>query len=112
MIKKSIILFFVFTLSLFAETITGKVTYVSDGDTIHLQTSAEKYKIRFYGIDTPEKTQSYGLEAKDFTQSRIAGKTVDVDIKDTDRYGRKVGIVYYDGKNLNLEIVKNGYAWW
>ena len=112
MIKKSIILFFILTLSLLAETIIGKVVYVSDGDTIHLQTSTQKYKIRFYGIDTPEKTQNFGLEAKEFTHNRIFGKTVDVEVKDTDRYGRKVGIVYYNGKNLNLELVKNGYAWW
>lgn len=31
---------------------------------------------------------------------------------DKDRYGWKVGKVYYNGKYLNKEIVKNGYAWW
>lgn len=30
----------------------------------------------------------------------------------TNRYDRKVGKVYYNGKYLNKEIVKNGYAWW
>ena len=113
MLKKTIILFFILTLSLFSQTITGKVTYVSDGDTIHLQTAGQKYKIRFYGIDTPEKSQSFGLEAKEFTHNKIFGKIVEVEIKDTDRYGRKVGIVHYDkGKDLNFELVKNGYAWW
>ena len=52
------------------------------------------------------------MEAKEFTSSRVTGKTVNVEVKDTDRYGRKVGIVYYNGKNLNLELVKNGYAHW
>ncbi|WP_372714351.1 thermonuclease family protein [Ilyobacter sp.] len=112
MLKKIISLFFILTLSLFSQTINGKVTYVSDGDTVHLESSGQKYKIRFYGIDTPEKSQEFGLEAKEFTHERIFGKTVDVDVKDTDRYGRKVGTVYYDGKDLNLELVKNGYAHW
>jgi len=56
----SFILSFALTLS---ETLIGNVSYVSDGDTIHIMVKGEKYKIRFYGIDTPEKTQEYGLEA-------------------------------------------------
>ena len=113
MLKKTITLFFILTISLFSQTITGKVTYVSDGDTIHIVSNNQKYKIRFYGIDTPEKSQSFGLEAKEFTHNKIFGKIVEVEIKDTDRYGRKVGIVHYDkGKDLNFELVQNGYAWW
>ncbi|WP_319201895.1 thermonuclease family protein [uncultured Ilyobacter sp.] len=113
MVKKSIVLFFILTLSLFSQTITGKVIYVSDGDTIHLISNNQKYKIRFYGIDTPEKSQEFGLEAKEFTYKKIFGKIVNVDVKDTDRYGREVGVVYYaNGKDLNFELVKNGFAWW
>jgi endonuclease YncB( thermonuclease family) len=113
MIKKTIFLLFMVTLTLFSQTITGKVTYISDGDTIHIVSNNEKYKIRFYGIDTPEKSQSFGLEAKEFTYNKIFGKTVEVDAKDTDRYGRRVGVVYYDnGKDLNFELVRSGYAWW
>jgi endonuclease YncB( thermonuclease family) len=111
--KKTIILFFILTITLFSQTLTGKVTYVSDGDTIHIVSNNQKYKIRFYGIDTPEKSQSFGLEAKEFTYNKIFGKTAEIEIKDTDRYGRKVGIVHYDhGKDLNFELVQNGYAWW
>lgn len=35
-----------------------------------------------------------------------------VEVTDTDRYGRKIGKIYYDGKYLNEEIIRNGYAWW
>jgi len=113
MLKKTIILFFILTISLFSQTLTGKVTYISDGDTIHIVSNNQKYKIRFYGIDTPEKSQSFGLEAKEFTYKRIFGDTVNVDVKDTDRYGRTVGVVHYaNGKDLNFELVKNGFAWW
>ena len=113
MFKRFITLFLIFSISVFSETITGKVTYVSDGDTIHLVSNNQKYKIRFYGIDTPEKSQKFGLEAKEFTYNKIFGKTVEVDAKDTDRYGRTVGVVYYDnGKDLNFELVRSGYAWW
>ena len=30
---------------------SGKVTYVLDGDTIHMMVDGEKVKIRFFGID-------------------------------------------------------------
>ncbi|MEI6856806.1 thermonuclease family protein [Psychrilyobacter sp.] len=108
--KKIIMIFLLSFTILTAKTLTGTVSYVSDGDTIHIVANNQKYKIRFYGIDTPERTQEYGLEAKDFVHKRIAKKTVTVEVMDTDRYGRKVGKVYYNGKYLNKEIVKNGYA--
>jgi micrococcal nuclease len=38
-------------------------------------------------------------------------KTVDVKPIDTDRYGRTVGIVICDRMNLNVELIRAGYAW-
>jgi micrococcal nuclease len=39
----------------FIRTVTGTVTKVSDGDTIHLTTPEQtKLKVRLYGIDAPE----------------------------------------------------------
>jgi endonuclease YncB( thermonuclease family) len=41
------------------------------------------------------------------------GKEVTVVVRDTDRYGRTVAVVILpDGRNLNHELVKRGYAWW
>lgn len=112
--KLLIILSIILSISIsFAETLIGDVSYVSDGDTIHIVVDNHKYRVRFYGIDTPEKTQEYGLEAKEFVYKRIANKEVRVEVTDVDRYGRKIGKIYYDGdKYLNEEVVKNGYAWW
>jgi micrococcal nuclease len=93
-------------------TITGKVVKVADGDTITiLNNQNQQTKIRLYGIDTPEKSQAYGKKAKKFTANLVAGKTVDVKVYDTDRYGRSVGVVFVDGRNVNREIVRNGFAW-
>jgi len=69
-------------------------------------------KVRLYGIDCPELSQNYGQEAKRFTESLVLSKKVTVEKKDTDIYGRVVGLVYLpDGTLLNEELVKNGYAW-
>ncbi len=43
---------------------------------------------------------------------RVFGKPVRVEVMDTDRYGRKIGKIYYgNGTYLNKEVVRAGYAW-
>lgn len=56
---------------------SGKVVHVADGDTITVLKSGKKVKVRLYGIDTPEKAQWYGQNAKVFTSSQVMGKQVD-----------------------------------
>ena len=41
----------------------------------------------------------------------IFGKTVTVDIQDTDRYGRTVGRVYANSLDVNAEMIRRGAAW-
>ena len=86
---------------------------VADGDTITILDASQKQtKIRLYGIDCPETRQPFGTKAKEFTSKAVFGKTVSVTVKDTDRYGRTVGIVWTERKTLNQSIVKVGLAWW
>ena len=89
----------------------GMVVGISDGDTITVLHDGKGVKIRLYGIDTPEKRQAFGKRAKQFTSSMVYGKTVEVETKDTDRYGRSVALIYVDGQSLNEALVKNGFAW-
>ena len=89
----------------------GKVVSVSDGDTITVMNNSRVERIRLYGVDCPEKHQDFGNRAKQFTSNMVFGKTVDVEPIDTDRYGRTVGLVKVNGKSLNEEIIKNGFAW-
>jgi len=93
-------------------TISGKVVSVTDGDTITvLDSSNTQHKIRIYGVDCPESHQDYGQKAKQFTSDLVFGKTVEVKVMDTDRYGRTVGIVNIGSKSLNAELIINGMAW-
>lgn len=118
---------FVLVLALFiatfcnAEEFSGVVTKVLDGDTIRvipdaIITGVKVYKdgsisVRLRGIDAPEKTQPYGMEAKEYLKGLVMRKRVRIQIKDTDRYGRIDGYVYVGSLNVNLEMVKSGYAW-
>lgn len=91
--------------------IQGKVVRIADGDTITVLQNSKQYKIRLYGIDTPEKKQDFGQKAKKFTSDMIFRQQVKVVVYDIDRYGRTVGMVYIGKKCLNEELIKNGYAW-
>ena len=91
---------------------------VSDGDTLNVQKVengkfvGEVMKIRMFGIDAPEKTQDYGIESKQALEKLVNGKTLEIEEKNRDRYGRTVAVIYVNGKNVNEEMVKNGNAWW
>ncbi len=89
---------------------TGICTYVVDGDTIDVQGVG---RIRFVGVNTPERGQSGYQEAKDFVVSQCLGKTIGLDIdnaKHYDKYGRTLAVVYVGDTNLNAELLKKGYA--
>ena len=89
----------------------GMVVGISDGDTITVLHDGKGEKIRLYGIDTPEKRQAFGNRSKQFTSKMVYGKTVEVETKDIDRYGRTVGIVTIGHQSLNEALIKNGFAW-
>jgi micrococcal nuclease len=90
-----------------------KVVGVMDGDTIEILENNRPTKVRLYGIDAPEKAQDYGSRARQFVSDLVFGKNVRLIEKGKDRYGRVIGIVLLpDGRSLNEEVVRNGYAWY
>ena len=92
---------------------SGKVVKVKDGDTIVVLDSLNhQTTIRLAEVDCPEKSQAFGSKAKDFTIEQVATKTVTYQVVTTDRYGRTIAKVYYDGgKYLSEEIIKYGFGW-
>jgi micrococcal nuclease len=102
-----------FVIASFAAELVGKVVGVSDGDTFTLLLpNNSTVRIRLHGIDTPEKGQPFGENAKQFTSNLIFNKQVKVKQTDTDRYGRIVGIVTNpENINVNEALLKAGMAW-
>ena len=95
-----LVLFFLFCSPVGAKTIQGRIV-VTDGDTVKIVSDGQQIKIRLYGIDTPEKKQDFGQAATRKIKSFLTS-SVSVEEKDTDRYGRTVGIVYTSsGTNVN-----------
>ena len=88
-----------------------KIKRVVDGDTVHVFYQDEVYKIRLTEIDAPERDQPYGSNSTEYLKSLLKEGMVDVDISGTDRYGRKLGRLYWQGMDINRELVSEGYAW-
>lgn len=88
----------------------GYCNYVVDGDTIDVEGVG---RIRFVGVNTPERGQPGYQEAKNYVKKMCFGKTIDLDIDDAknyDRYRRVLAVVYVNDVNLNAELLKKGYA--
>lgn len=95
-----------------ADTLDGRVVGVTDGDTITVLDGQKiEHKIRLMGIDSPEKAQPFGQNAKQSLSDLVFGRTVAVDWQKLDRYGRIVGKVVVGGLDANLEQVRRGLAW-
>lgn len=99
-------------------TIEGVVKTVYDGDTILLATrEASRLKVRLYGIDAPETTkpdtpgQPFGEVAKRTLMYKIMGRRVKAEIVDIDQYKRAVAVIRYSGRDINREMVAEGFAW-
>ncbi|MDQ2921714.1 MAG: thermonuclease family protein [Acidobacteriota bacterium] len=95
-----------------AQTLTGRVVRVADGDTVTVLDSTDtQHKIRLEGIDAPESHQAFGTQSKQNLSQMVFDKDVTVIFQKTDQYGRLVGKILLDGKDINLEQVKAGMAW-
>jgi len=110
-----IFLFICIPVSVFAGQF--KVTRVIDGDTFKAVGHDIEIKVRLAGIDTPEMSkkknesgQPFSKKAKQFLADLVLNKTVDVQGYGIGPYGRQLAVIYVDGKNVNLELVKAGLA--
>ncbi len=91
-------------------SVSGRVIEVVDGDTIEVSGLGT---VRFVGVNTPEKGQPGYQEALDFVSKNYLGKVVLVDIDDEsprDTYGRILGVVYFNGTNVNAQLLRCGLA--
>ena len=99
----------------YAELLSGRVSVI-DGDTLEMH----GVRIRLNGIDAPESGQSCldvngasykcGQSAAFKMLEYVAGRSVNCQVTDNDRYGRSLATCSVDGMNVNEQLVADGWA--
>jgi micrococcal nuclease len=85
---------------------------VGDGDTIRVRAADKNQTVRLSCIDSPEMSQRpYGQASAHRLKKLLpVGRTVTLQVVDTDRYGRTVAKVFTGSTSVNLAIVQEGQA--
>jgi endonuclease YncB( thermonuclease family) len=90
----------------------GTVVGVIDGDTIDVMLNGERVRVRYVGVNTPERDEPCYSDARRATADLVDGKLVTLvkDVSDEDRFGRLLRYVYVGGVFVNQRLVEQGYA--
>lgn len=104
--------------------LSAHVTRIIDGDTASMNfRGATNEKVRFIGMDTPERGRPYFSEASHYAADQLQGKQVylEIDVDERDRYGRLLAYVWLSPptsgteseireKMFNAKALLDGYA--
>ncbi|WP_373649027.1 thermonuclease family protein [Schlesneria sp. DSM 10557] len=91
--------------------LSGKVVKITDGDTCVVLVGQQQVKVRLASIDAPESRQPWGTRSRERLGELVHEKEVVVSVAGKDRYGRVLGTLIVDGRNVNEILVSEGFAW-
>jgi micrococcal nuclease len=91
------------------DSVPVTVAQVIDGDTVEL---ADGRRVRYLGINTPERDQPLYEEATAANRRLVEGQAtrLALDVQTLDRYGRTLAYLWVDDQFVNVELVRQGYA--
>lgn len=82
-----------------------------DADTCHFKKSnGETVKVRFAGVDAPEKKKPYSKEATEFVVSKLKDQKITLHCIGQS-FDRRVCSVFVGQLDLAEDLVRAGYAW-
>lgn len=92
---------------------TGKVVSVIDGNTVEVLTESNELVVLILAdIDSPELTQEFGNEAKEYLEKISLKKEVTVEFRGKDRKGNNLGVLLIKGKtDARIALLQQGLAW-
>jgi endonuclease YncB( thermonuclease family)/membrane-bound metal-dependent hydrolase YbcI (DUF457 family) len=110
-----------------ADQLYGRVTKVTDGDTITVEIGSRTTPVRLIGVDTPETVAPdqpigcYGERASKYTKRILTKRIVRLEIprigESEDAYGRTLAYIYLDTNNdgeyehlFNEDLIELGLA--
>lgn len=90
----------------------ARVVWITDGDSIEVEMNGQRFRVRYIGINTPERDESCSDAAKDANARLVNGRTVTMvrDVSNTDRYGRLLRYIYVGNTHVNEVLVRDGFA--
>lgn len=91
---------------------TARVVRVIDGDTIDVEINGEEFRVRYIGVNTPERDEVCYAEAVRANRDLVQNTTVTLvkDTSDTDQYGRLLRYIYRGTSMVNEALVRDGWA--
>jgi endonuclease YncB( thermonuclease family) len=107
-----LIVFLLLARSVQAETLSGTVIGVLDGDTLTIvDAQKRRYRVRLGQVDAPESKQAFGIKSARSLYGLCFRKTAQVEWQAKDQYNRHIGQVTCQGVDANAEQVRRGMAW-
>lgn len=97
----------------FADTVfTADVIRILDGDTVEVLDAEKKtHRVRLANIDAPERKQAFGEVSRQALATMAYRQHIEVLDQGGDQYGRRLGVITVNGRNLNSAMVGQGMAW-
>ncbi len=104
-----------------AESLTGRVASIDEGDRLTLMVESRPYRIRLLGIDAPERTQAFGEKSRSNLGRLAFNREARADCGPADRAGQRRCLVRVRPddcrdcgltEDLGLAQVGEGMAWW
>ena len=93
------------------ERTPATILRIIDGDTLIATLNNTPTRVRLANIDAPELTQPGGPASRDYLVSLITSRTITIHSHGRDRYGRTLATLFAGDCNINLAMVRAGYAW-
>jgi len=93
-----------------------KVMKIFDGDSLQVSAMDLVFSIRLVGIDSPEmgakgqNGQPFSREARSYLETLLNDREITLKSYGADSYHRQLAEIFLDGKNINLDIIKQGLA--
>jgi endonuclease YncB( thermonuclease family) len=109
----SLLFFILISTCGFAQTFTGKVVNIIDGNTFEIIDDYDEVtKFVLSEVDCPEAGQELSDEAKAFSEKILLKKKVEVTVKGKDMWGNKLVVIKLkNGDLLHESLIEEGLAW-
>ncbi|MGB0847148.1 MAG: thermonuclease family protein [Thiolinea sp.] len=93
--------------------VPATIVAVLDGDTVRVVDSAsQEYLIGLIAANAPQPGQPHADEATEHLATMIQDQPVCLDPMETDDQQRVIAKVHWQNKDVSLEMLKAGYAWY